>query len=87
VQLRRAVRQCLFDFKNGRQLFVLDLDQVYSLLRDVVVVSSHRGDAFANEAHAVRGQHRDVLDRAAVELGLNVGCCDHGMHAGQGPGG
>ena len=83
MQLRRAVGQRFLDLEYGRQLLVLDLDQVDCLLRDVLIVGGYGSNAFADEAHAVGREHRDVLDRAAVELGLDIGGGEHGMHAGQ----
>jgi hypothetical protein len=56
---------------------------VDGLLGDVLVVGCHGSNAFADVAHDAVCQNRYVLDRTAVELSLDIGGRDHGMHAGQ----
>ena len=54
-----------FGIEDRRQLLVLDLDHACGLLGCRARIGRNRDDLLADEAHAVDGQHRHVLEAAA----------------------
>ena len=80
---RRAVGERFRGVEDGRQLLVLDLDQVERCLGDVRSVGHHGGHRVADEAHLVDRQDGLVAEdrpevRAQMSVRRAVGAGQHG---------
>jgi hypothetical protein len=67
----RVVGQGLVEAEDGRQLLIVDLDQVDGLLRDIGVHRCDRGHRVTDEADLAHRQDRHVAEDRP-ELGLDV---------------
>ena len=74
----------LFRIEHGRQLLVLDLDELDGPLRNLLVVRGDGRDLLSGEEDLALGEHRHVDDGTAVARARRqVGARDHGVHAPQ----
>src|SRR4029453_10736922 len=86
MQDRRVVlKRCVW-LKHRWQFLVLDLDQIKSALRDVLVISGDCHHALANEADPIIGQDRRVLHRPAPQSPPDISTCDDSVDARDLPG-
>ena len=90
VNHRRAVSHGLLNFQDGRQNFVLDLNQPQRLFGDGAALRRNGRHAIAHQAHlgveqigVVRRRLRPALTGGGVGHARNIFVGQHGMHAGK----
>ena len=80
---RRGRPHRVLGAEDGRQLRILDIDELERGLRDLDGIGRDRRHFLADEARHALGEEWDILAHTAIARIGHIGAGQHGMNAGQ----